>query len=155
MSAKCFGILAPGCTQQRTSVPHCQLTAFLCCHNNDPDETPGGKSDLAEKCDCACFKHCNDFLYCILTSNSFSAFSPCLKMLLFCTGLTWMMSVKDENPNSPCCSSSNSAAIAFPAGCSTYLFFKNPSHCASVVLLNTCKKPQIKAMESSLSSGTC
>lgn len=25
MSAKCFGILTPGCTQQRTSVPHCQL----------------------------------------------------------------------------------------------------------------------------------
>lgn len=28
MSAKCFGILTPGCTQQRTSVPHCQLLHF-------------------------------------------------------------------------------------------------------------------------------
>lgn len=65
MSAKCFGILTPGCTQQRTSVP--AITAFFFCQNNDPDETLEGKSDLAEKCDCACFKHHNDFLYCILT----------------------------------------------------------------------------------------
>lgn len=28
MSAKCFGILTPGCMQQRTSVPHCQLLHF-------------------------------------------------------------------------------------------------------------------------------
>lgn len=28
MSAKCFGILTPGCSQQRTSVPRCQLLHF-------------------------------------------------------------------------------------------------------------------------------
>lgn len=85
MPAKCFGILTPGCTQQRTSVPHCQLLHFSAAKIIIQMKHQEEKSDFAEKCDCACFKHHNDFLYCILTSNTFSAFSPCLKI-----------SVKDE-----------------------------------------------------------